>query len=621
LRDGLATAILYRKDRSPLIGHTALEEYGEATPQERAGYTLRTHFKPDIANGQEARKNATDFLAATLKEAHHQRLDIDPQARQVIFGVPSEAAGEFRDALAQVAREAGYGEITMLDEPKGALFYHLFHKDIRVCDAQRGLLVIDFGGGTCDFAFLYRGNVRHSWGDMRLGGRLFDDLFFQWFLDENPGALEAIRKDSNEFFVHLCLCREIKEFFSRTMTRDRTEKVTKAVRQYGRIRDMTWEGFLQRARSYSPSATFKRFLEDIGHSGPITQADNGPVDLITWFRSCLTEGFGEIDKTDIRFVALAGGSSQWPFVPDIVQEELGVKVERIMRSDRPYAAISEGLSIWPAYQTQLRATQQKLRQELPQFVSDELMPLLDGRAKVVAKEITGAVTQELFDKRIKPILLEFRSQGGSIASLKQRIASAAASFEPRLRSLVEDKFSIFAKGLPVAVRELMVKWLDQHGLLPPEERIVVEKGEVPDIIDLEIFEFYEEIADTIAKIGASIAAVIVAMICGGGGMALIMSGPIGWLIGLIMGAIIMHRVFKHGLDEAKQMAEDWNIPALILGTTLSDGQIAKTRKKMVAHIESAINGELSKKREGLKKQIQDMINRVIDGLNEINNMA
>ena len=43
-------------------------------------------------------------------------------------------------------------------------------------------LVVDFGGGTCDFAFMYRGMVRNSWGDMELGGRLFDDLFFQWFI-------------------------------------------------------------------------------------------------------------------------------------------------------------------------------------------------------------------------------------------------------------------------------------------------------------------------------------------------------------------------------------------------------------------------------------------------------
>jgi len=624
-RDGLATAILYRKGRSPLIGHTALEEFGEATSQERAGYTLRTHFKPDIASGEEARRNTADFLAAVLEEARHQRLDIEPQARQVIFGVPSEAATDYRDALAQAARQAGYGEVTMVDEPKGALLYHLFHKDIRVRDAQRGLLVVDFGGGTCDFAFLYRGNVRHSWGDMRLGGRLFDDLFFQWFLDENPDAAEAIRKDGSEYFMHFCLCREIKEFFSRTMARDRTETVTKAVRQYGRLTEMAWDGFLSRARAYSPSTTLTRFLTEIGQSGAITEGRNGPVDLLAWFRTCLAEGLqgAKINKGDIRFVILAGGSSQWPFVPDILQEELEIEAERIMRSDRPYAAISEGAAILPALQARFRVTQEQLREELPRFCDEELKGLLDRRAKGVAQEIAGAVTQELFDERLKPVLTEFRAQGGSVASLKGRLASAAASFEPRLRAIIEEKASVFTKGCPFAVKALVAKWFDAHGLVPPEgdmslQGVDAEKVGKPD---LEVPDFYASIIDTVSWFTAGLVTAIVAMICGGSGMALIASGPIGWIIGAILGLVIAALTVAYGAEKAKQMAEDWNVPGWILRRALGDGKIAKTREKMAADIQSAVERELSGMREGLAEQVSHMAEREIDGLTDINHIS
>ena len=53
-RDGIPTAILYRQDKSPLIGNWALHEYGEATAEERRHYQLRTQFKPDIAAGGDA---------------------------------------------------------------------------------------------------------------------------------------------------------------------------------------------------------------------------------------------------------------------------------------------------------------------------------------------------------------------------------------------------------------------------------------------------------------------------------------------------------------------------------------------------------------------------------------
>jgi len=602
-RDGLATAILYRKGKSPLIGHPAMAEYGEATAQERSGYVLRTHFKPDIATGEEARRNAADFLGAVLEEARQQRLDLEPGSRQVIFGVPSEAGADYREALTEAAQKAGYGEIQMVDEPKGALLYHVFHRDIPARDALRGLLVVDFGGGTCDFAFLCRGNVRHSWGDMRLGGRLFDDLFFQWFMDDNPGALEALRKDGSEFFVHSCRCREIKELFSRAMARDRSEKVTKAVDKW-RIADMTWEAFLRRSRSYSPSATLKQYLADIGGCAAVADARNGSVDLLSWFRSCLIDGIraAKIDKGDIRFVILAGGSSQWPFVSDIVQEELGVEQACIMRSDRPYAAISEGLAIHPALQAQYRATQGKLREELPQFCNGELKPLLDRRFQKIAQDIAAAVARELFDHKIKPLFVELRTKGGSVAALRQSVTSITSVYEPRLQELVQERVSALAAGLKRNVNELKDKWFDKHGIVPADEDLGLEgagaeemekpKVELPDIYD------------SIIRIPLGF--------LGGLLVGLLASGPIGWIIGIVL--VIVAEIV------GQAAAEEWDAPAWVLKMALTDGKIAKTREKMAADIKSAMQQKLSGIQDALAKEVSQQVEREIDSLSDINHL-
>ena len=133
-----------------------------------------------------------------------------------------------------------------MDEPKGALLHHLWHKDFSPQEARRGILVIDFGGGTCDFAFLQSLQVSHSWGDMELGGRLFDDLFFQWFLEQNPGALADMENSGDTYYVHSYLCREVKEFFSLTMARDRFEKVSKSV---GPLRQPARHGLAELSRT------------------------------------------------------------------------------------------------------------------------------------------------------------------------------------------------------------------------------------------------------------------------------------------------------------------------------------------------------------------------------------
>lgn len=281
--NGLATAILYRiqfgAGKPPLIGQAALDEFGEATPAQRRGYSLRAQFKPEIAHSGEASRSAVDFLSGALELAQAERLDVDPTKRHVVFGVPAQARDDYRSALARAAKQAGYGEITMVEEPVGALRYHLHHKDLRVTDAQRGLLVVDFGGGTCDFAFLRRGRVQHSWGDNQLGGRLFDDLFFQWLLDENPGVLELLERDGTEYFVHSYLCRQIKEHFSRCMNRTTSEPVSKAIAQYGSIGNMTWEAFIARARDYTPSETLTRFVTVMGGtpSNSVSQSTSSVV--------------------------------------------------------------------------------------------------------------------------------------------------------------------------------------------------------------------------------------------------------------------------------------------------------------------------------------------------------
>ena len=613
-RDGLASAILYRDGKSSLIGHAALEEYGESTPAERRSYKLKTRFKPDIATSDDARTAAQDFLAAVLSEARSQHVDLAPDGREVIFGVPSEADDAFRDTLATLAEGAGYGKVNMIDEPRGALLYHVFHKDIPARDALKGLLAIDFGGGTCDFAFMCRGVVQHCWGDMHLGGRLFDDLFFQWFIDSNPDAVEKIREQGSEYFVHSFLCREVKEFFSRTMARDRDERVTKALRHYGRLAGMTWNEFTERAKVYHPTDHVMEYA---------AISTNGQIDLVSWFRKCLSDGLrsNSIEPSDIKFVILSGGSSQWPFVVDTVIEELRIDESRIMRSDRPYAAISEGLSIVPALRLQFKHAQESLRADLPTFVSKKLDPLVKKRVDEVAKAVANAVTGKLFDQKLRPILVGFRDKGGTVASLKKQIASATSAFEPRLLEIIEERMKGLSMALPGDVTEAVGGWFGEYGLAAPDGSVEVSRSSTKSVaVDVEMPDFYSDIFNTVASFSTAIIASVVAMICGGGGMALIASGPLGWIIGAIIGLVVGALVMFYGAGAAKEMAAGWEVPGWIRRRAVKDKKIMETRSKLADDIRSTIKAEFEPMKKALDKQVRLQVEAEIDALNEINQL-
>ena len=68
--------------------------------------------------------------------------------------------------LYAIADAAGYGKVRLVAEPIGALLYHLWNKDITPSKRKRRARTQKQRAGAVD---------------MLLGGRLFDDLFFQWF--------------------------------------------------------------------------------------------------------------------------------------------------------------------------------------------------------------------------------------------------------------------------------------------------------------------------------------------------------------------------------------------------------------------------------------------------------
>ncbi|HYN77183.1 MAG TPA: Hsp70 family protein [Lamprocystis sp. (in: g-proteobacteria)] len=625
-RDGIATAILYREGMGPLIGDVALEEFGDAGPA-RDGYRIHAQFKPDLAASSAARGYARDFLAGLLEVARRQNKDIAPLQRQVIFGVPSEASDAWREALREIARDAGYGDVKTVDEPKGAIYFHIQRKDITPVEALTGALVVDFGGGTCDFALMAGGEVMHSWGDMHLGGRLFDDLFYQWFIEQNPGATAAMRLEAAEFFVLAVRCREVKEKFSLAMALDPRQVFRKAVGEYGRITGATWETFLERARHYRPSATFALYLQAMNPQAGVHLAEFAQgLDLLDWFRQTLRQGLTDerLGQQDLACVILTGGSSAWPFVATLITEELARlhRHPRLVHSDRPYVTVSQGLAIVPALQRRLRVTQDALRGELPDFVGTRIAPLIERRMDAAAERISELVAVGLFDARIEPLLRGFRETGGSVADLKTRLAAEAAGFKPQIEGIVTGQIARVLSGVAADTTELMQAWYSEHRLRVPQG--LAHTGLPMDLAaGLEIADpdIYGEISGVALAISTTIVAVVAAVISGGAGTALIASGPIGLLIGAIIGVVAGALALSYGVDEAKRRAEQWEgTPGWIIAHALTDDKIAGLRDDIKGQVAQKVKAQSDEARQGLEAQVGQRVEQEIENLSALSQL-
>jgi len=384
---------------------------------------------------------------------------------------------------------------------------------------------------------------------------------------------------------------------------------------------MDWPGFLARARAYTPSPTFVRHLQDMGVSAErILQTDH-PVDLMAWFRVSLSQGLSEkgVATGAISRVILAGGSSQWPFVADVISETLGIERSRLMRSERPYAVIAQGLSILPALQRKFDETKDRLRRDLPQFCRTQVRPMVERVTDSYVAGVAADVTSELFDRTIRPILERFRQEGGSANSLQETIGAEVRANEDRLKTVIEGRMRTLRLGLPGQLNELLRGWFGSYGLSigehPLSEADRVTTGE--EIVQPDTPDLYGGIMDTVGWFVVAMVTTVGASISGGGGTALLAAGPIGWVIGAILSAIIAFLAVRYGTTRAKQLANTWHAPAWVARNILTSSRIARMRGDFQLRLRETLRRETASLQSALETRIRELTERQIEGLSEV----
>ncbi len=607
-KTGMDTAILYREGRSPVVGSRALSTWGEATEDERRGYGLLTRFKPEIDRDDRAFQGAVDFLSQVREDARRMNIVFDPPERDVYFGVPCQASESYVSAIGKAAELAGYGEIRTVEEPLGALLYHLSQGDMSPSEAMGSVLVLDFGGGTFDVARLEGLVVKGAWGDWFMGGRLFDDLFFQILVGANPGLSDLSDDPGKEYFVHWYWSRVLKEGFSNTMSRDRDESWTGTAGTYGAIRHLRWEEFLSMASAYRPT---DKMLQSVGVKCP---GMNGPENLLHRISRLIAKGHG------VETVILAGGSCMWPFISDMVLELLpGVK---LIRSDQPYGVVARGLSLLPALRIRNDRSIQGLRQTTPVFMAEVRSQVVERVLGKAVGDGSMELSSLIIGEVVAPALEGYRSNGGRSSDLRETVESGILSIRDRMDGILRSHLERAARSIPKATVDKMARWFKEKGVKSlPRDLELVLKDEGTDLvgsIDFEALSPLKGLMDSMDRTIGVIVGVVAASLCGGGGIALIASG----IPGLLAGGVIGLGGYMFGRKSIRKGLEDLPVPSLLSRLVLSDRAMVKTLEKarlsIAQGVDQAIRQEWASIEPELMASIEGMVEGEIRGLSLIN---
>ncbi len=574
LGGAIPTLVLYNDNVPFLIGAAAEYEFGEASDRERQSYTLRSQFKPDIAVHDEAKGYMLDFLRLLRSDLHMP--DMNDKNNHFLVGIPSQAENHYQQVLRQCLQSTGWHNAHFLREPMGALLHYIANGQLPPSVAARGVITVDFGGGTCDFAHLRRADVVSRHGDMLYGGRLFDDLFYQILLKRNPGLEDRLRKEGNDYYVHWVACRRAKEEFSAAMNEDRNGALTvrvrwsyfdgkKSMESSAYIENFTWEDFLEHAGKYVASHDLLRSMQEHAQRAGISTQGQGllqgkQVDLISWFedlffavcsnvRHSLEKHTQDTQKSsahaspfaDKPLILLTGGSSAWPFVIDVVRSVLGSDV-KILLGDEPYADIAKGLAQYNMLAMHLREGRKALQEELPRFMQERILRrgitrILENGSQMLMQEL-GTFLRDVI---LLPEFRFYRENGGSLLQLMEGIGKNLVTEKERVQSLLDVAMTGLGRQIVQACREELKDWFHEKGI-----PIVPERLE-HTWIALAMHDFINDMAQGLGKSTLSQdrnAAEMATMVAAPGLAALAASGAPLTATVLGVGGLVLMKVFN-----------------------------------------------------------------------------
>jgi hypothetical protein len=609
------------------IGSQAEAGWFELDEHEQAAHRLAANFKPDLLRSEQARTDAWAFLRKAYRGMRADNATDGIGADEgmpVVIGVPAEIGDEQKRFTAQAGCDAGFGEVVCVDEPLGALAFHLKNGDIMPHEARDGVLIVDFGGGTLDVALINavaRG-FRKPWGEPTLGGRLFDDLFYTWVLQQNPG-LKIAPEDLGPFW--LLGCRKIKEKFSRDWSGGQLQKkyrveVLSPPKVF--LHPESVDEFERRARSFTPSKIAQDYFRSVG-GRTASLADLRNANLFDWIEKTVR---GDQDQAlhagEFSKVLLTGGSCAWPFMKPLVARTLAIPDTRIKTSADPLTAVGMGLTIYLPLRDHYRAQSKAIEGERGKKTTDFAVRI-DARMTAFSERLAKRCVDEII-AAVRSRFHCWYDNGGVLDDVASLIDADVEVKKPLIESIIHKEYDTLTIDLDRIRIDFIKDWLKDHGVArSPQELGLAERDiKSPGEMEFEgsvgkISQEMAAVTTAVAGVAAGIVVIVVSLVKGKVILALFLANPVlGVMAGIL--ALVGGAVLNDWLKE-KVAKHDWqglrfSAMKLALSKAKIDAALDETAVELKVKLQREIRSKLKSLDSLLLQQFSTVTDRVLEDL-------
>ncbi|MDO4386697.1 MAG: Hsp70 family protein [Clostridia bacterium] len=498
---------------------------GEKALLDRKVVHLRSRFKSRYLNTMDAERDIERFahgLRTALLEEADDFFDGDVY---IAVGCPAGWKENDRARYCEIMKRAGLGDVHIVSESRAAFFYARYAHELKVAPEMldQTTLVIDIGSSTTDFAYIVNGreSAIGTFGDVSLGGGLIEACMLRRAVaaSKHREELETVFRESLSWKNRLEIAaRRLKEqYFLDEAEWVKTPCVASETVYYDlpvkvkfELNEDIMREILSTPMDELKGATFDEALSDLLRHAEQATAENPP-----------------------KLVILTGGASRMRFFREACAAQF--PNAQVVICPEPEYSIAKGLAYAARVDDRLDAFSKDIEAYFQSGdVSREIAASLKWLTVPLASILSGRIVHDV----VLSVLDEWKC--GEIETIEKMDAPIIERTDELVRNL--DDIPEIRPAINEWLKKLFQRLqprLDEICIRHDVDRQSMSLTGVRSLIGPEKVNILLESPVTTTLIYV-ITGCVTASLCGGGGVVLLMEGPVGILLGALIGLIVAY---------------------------------------------------------------------------------
>lgn len=591
-RKSMITAVAQHPSRGVLIGEDAYTA--------KNLFNLRIRFKSAHLDQQSVREPIRLFAEKVFRILMADGKIKGNGESHFIVGCPSGWSPGTRAEYALLLKEAGMNPVTVVAESRAAFLNAKEAGDLSVKEEQLAgsVLIIDVGSSTTDFTAVQSlKEYPIDFGQNELGAGLIDVAILERALHNHQDRKELQRIFTQAPHVKAkceLKCRKVKEMYFSNEEKY-AEEPAKDVELIEAERDIL---FQVRISQREMAEIISTPMPELGRQ--------------SWreaFQEALSIAKERTKNVPPQLVLLTGGASRMGFIRRLAEDAF--PESRVLLGAEPEFAIAKGL----AWAGRIDQKTKAFREEVDSLLhSEQVAGIVQKKLPDLLSALADMLAKMLPEGFVIPAFTDW--QKGQIKTL--------AALEPAVESRVEDWLASpegkEALALPVIqwferlkpqIETLTNPICDRYHIRRSSLSLPSSKawgGKVPPgLFDPKKMLALDDFADILNLIVSS----VVGTIMGGAGTALLLKGPVGWILGFLFAAIVI----AFGKDKALDYLKNTDFPVFTRKLALRK-VIEWNLRKGEPELKEKIMESFSGNPQAMEKIAQDVTGAIRDQLNK-----